>query len=130
VALVSFIGFADAFYLTVKHYLGETPGCSFLLGCGTVLNSQYSTIVGIPVALLGTFYYLGILFLAILYLDRRQKSALQVLVKFTWLGFFASIWFVGLMAFVIKALCLYCLISATTSTVLFIQGRLLERKIN
>ncbi len=123
-------GFADATYLTVKHFLGGPIPCSILKGCEQVTTSQYSTIFGIPVALLGSFYYLTILVLAVIYFDSRKPSVLKLLACLTPVGFLASMAFVYLQIFVIKAICLYCMVSATTSTILFILGMIYLAKQN
>ena len=115
-------GFADATYLTVKHFLGTPLPCSIIKGCEQVTTSQFATIYGIPVALLGSLYYLTILVLAVIYFDSRKPAALKLLAYLTPIGFLASLWFVYLQIFIIGAICLYCMVSATTSTLLFIFG--------
>ncbi len=120
--IVSAIGFADATYLTTKHFLGTPVACSILKGCEQVTTSPYSTIGGVPVALLGSLYYLTILILSVVYLDSRKNNILNIIAKITPLGFLASLYFVYLQIFVIKAICLYCMGSAITSTILFILG--------
>lgn len=117
---ISAIGFIDAAYLTTQHFLGAPVACSILKGCEQVTTSQYATILGIPVALLGAFYYLAILILSVAYLDSRKPSILKLMVCLTPLGFLASLYFVYLQIFIIKAICLYCMVSATTSTLIFI----------
>jgi len=62
--ILSFIGFLDTLYLTYEHLTGSAVNCAILTGCDKILTSQYSTIVGIPLALLGMFYYLVVLALA------------------------------------------------------------------
>jgi len=119
---VSFIGFLDATYLTAKHYLGEIPPCGLTSGCESVLTSQYATIFNIPVALGGAFYYLLIFVLLIAYLDTKNNRFMSVIPSITVIGLLASAWFMYLQFFVIKALCLYCLVSALTSTILFLLG--------
>lgn len=128
--LVSLLGFLDAFYLTVKHFWGEVPGCSFLAGCDTVLTSQYSEIFGVPVALFGAIYYLVLLLLTVAYLDRRNKTLLRLALKLTWIGLLVTFWLVFLMAAVLKAWCLYCLVSAASSLTLFALARRLEWELN
>ncbi len=115
-------GFLDASYLTIKHYLGTPINCSLLNGCDTVTTSQYSMIVGLPVALLGVLYYLAVFILVMLYVDTGRKGLFFGAVLVTPLGLLASFWFVYLQVFVIHALCLYCLISAFISTLLFVLG--------
>ena len=127
---VAYIGFLDAMYLTVEHYSGVGLNCVIFTGCDAVANSIYSLLLGLPVALYGVLYYLGILFIGLLYFDighKRFPGIFQLLnVKFlpiyTLIGFIMSVRFVYLQAFVIKAFCTYCLFSAVTSTLLFILG--------
>ena len=120
--LVSLLGFLDASYLTIEHYRGVVPPCAIVSGCAAVTTSQYSLIFDIPVALLGTLYYPIILLSLITYLDTKQEIILKWVARCTVLGLLASVYFVYLQTFVIKAWCLYCLGSATTSTILFILG--------
>ena len=128
--LVTFVGFADAAYLTAKHYLGEIPPCSIINGCETVLTSPYATIVGnIPIALVGAVYYLTLIVGGIAYLDTKNKTVLAATAYFTTTGFLTSAILVFLQIFVIKALCLYCLASAITSTLLFVLGIIILKKI-
>ncbi|MBI2444575.1 MAG: vitamin K epoxide reductase family protein [Candidatus Magasanikbacteria bacterium] len=120
--VISLVGFVDASYLTLKHYQGEPPTCSILAGCEVVTTSRYATIYQIPVALLGALYYLAVFLGAVAYLDTRREVILRWLARLTVLGFLATLWFFYLQAFVIGAYCLYCLVSAATSTLLFVLG--------
>lgn len=120
--IVSFIGFLDASYLTIAHYTGLALRCSVFNGCDQVTTSPYSVILGIPVALLGVFYYLAILLATLFYFDSRKAWLPKYIAWATNAGLAASVWFVFLQLFVIKAICQYCMISATTSTLLFIFG--------
>src|SRR5437764_13870631 len=56
-ALLTLVGLADTIYLTVKHFTGGLVPCSLTGGCEQVLNSDYSTIFGLPLAALGAFAY-------------------------------------------------------------------------
>lgn len=118
--IVSAFGFADATYLTTQHYLGLPVACSILEGCEQVTTSPYSLIFGIPIALLGSLFYLTILILSVIYLDSKKIKFLNLITKITPFGFLASLYFVYLQVFVIKAICLWCMGSAITSTLLFI----------
>ncbi len=122
------VGFSDATYLTVKHFLGTTVPCSILHGCEQVLSSKYSSIWGIPVALFGSLYYLTILILAAIYIETRNVLFLKISAVLTCFGFAASLGFVYLQIFVIKSICLYCMGSALTSTLLFIAGMIFLAK--
>ncbi len=127
---VGFLGFLDATYLTVEHFQGTIPPCSVVQGCERVLTSPYATAAGIPVALLGALYYLGIVVGALFYFDTAREKILEHLAWFTSAGLLASLWFLFLQAFILHSFCQYCLLSAATSTTLFGLGMwyLLERK--
>jgi uncharacterized membrane protein len=121
-ACLSLLGLLDSAYLTAKYFSGTPIPCSILNGCQEVINSPYSAIGPIPVALLGGFYYLVILVLTVGYIDKRAKNLILIISSFTVLGLIASTWFVYLQVFVIKAICMYCMLSALTSTIMFILG--------
>lgn len=117
--LIAFIGLADALYLTAHHYLGFPLACGPLSGCGTVTSSVYSVIFGIPVALLGALYYLGMFFGFLFALEYKSMTYFRLACKISACGLFASGWFLFVMGILLQAWCTYCLISAATSTLLF-----------
>ena len=119
---LAFCGFADAGYLAVEHYLQAIPPCTISAGCEKVLVSQYAVVWGVPVALIGSLYYLALFLFAVAYVSSSDERLLRFTTKLTPLGFAASLWFVYLQFFVIHAICIYCLLSATTSTLLFAIG--------
>lgn len=129
--IIALLGFADATYLTVEHYRGVIPPCSIVEGCEQVLTSDYSIIVGIPVSLLGSIFYLAISIGTFVYLESRHgggkihahhSQILKWTLLTTLLGFVFSMWFLYAQVFIIGAYCLYCLGSILTSTVLFIMS--------
>ena len=128
--IISFIGFLDANYLVVQHYRGEPPSCAIFTGCETVAESKYAMVGPIPLALLGLLYYLAIFILTVAYFDTKKERLLLLAALFTIPGFLASVYFVYLQLFVIKAICLYCIISAVSSTILFGFGLLAITKRN
>lgn len=118
--VVALIGFADSGYLTWKHYSGAPAACGIIEGCDKVLASVYSTIGEMPVALFGLVYYGFLLYLLSVYLVYKNPAFLKMSVVIAFLGFLVSLWFVYLQIFVIKAFCFYCLISAFSSTAIFL----------
>jgi len=120
--VIALCGFADATYLTIEHYQGRIPPCSLTGGCEVVLTSQYSTIFGVPTSLLGIVYYVIILAGLFGYLESRNTRLLKWTLFFTTLGFGMSLWFVYLQVFILHSFCVYCLGSATTSTILFVTA--------
>src|SRR3989344_3660577 len=79
IALASLIGFADATFLSVKHFQGTVPPCVLFSGCDTVTTSSYAVIAGVPVALLGVLFYLSVLILSLAYLDRGARVFLKLI---------------------------------------------------
>lgn len=120
--LLSLIGLIDAAYLTAKHYTGTPINCSFSNQCDKVTSSQYATAAGIPIALLGAIYYLAVFILSAIYLDGKRKNVLIFIGRLTIIGLLVSVWLIYLQLVVIKAICIYCVISAITSTLLFVLG--------
>lgn len=120
--VVSFSGFMDALYLSIQHFRGLPIICAILEGCNKVASSIYATILNIPVAYIGVAYYFLIFLLALWFLTSKNRNTFFLMSGLTVVGFLASVWFVYLQIFVIKAICFYCMISALTSTMLFILG--------
>ena len=133
IGLFSFLGLIDASYLAAKHYTGTIPPCAIVKGCEAVTTSQYATIGlpavegGISVALLGAIYYLAVLIISIAIIDTKSDWLKKFLAGFSAIGLLASIWFISLQLFVLKALCLYCLVSAFSSTAIFITAFFLKK---
>lgn len=120
--ILSFLGFLDATYLTVKHYAGTALVCNIFSGCDVVTTSKYSEILGQPIALLGAIYYLSMFFFLLYYLDTQKTRVLSLAAYVTVTGFIASMTLMYIQFFVLKALCEYCVFSALTSTTLFLCG--------
>lgn len=119
VLAVSIVGFFDAAYLTIQHYTQFTLPCTITHGCELVTNSEYSQIMGIPVALLGALYYLAIFLAVYIMMETKKTEYLRFVAIATTFGFLFSAWFVYLQLFVIHAICQYCMFSAFTSTTMF-----------
>lgn len=116
--IIAFLGFFDSTYLAIEHFRGVTPPCTIVEGCEEVTTSKYSTIFGVPVAFLGSFYYFAVFGLSVLYLQFKRDKFLIWASYLAILGFLASLGFVYLQLFVIEAVCVYCMFSALTSTIL------------
>jgi len=109
--LVSLIGLGDSIYLTVQHLTGRSVRCSVTTGCSAVLSSQYSTIAGVPTALLGALAYFTAFSLATLAaFDYERARTVLALVVAAMLVM--TLWLFYLQAFVLHAYCEYCLLSA------------------
>ena len=113
-AILGIAGLADATYLTASHLSGETVTCLASARCSEVLTSKYATIAGIPIAALGALGYFTIFSAATLAAFRyeRMRKVLTAAVSVMFLG---TLWLLYLQAFVIKAFCDYCLLSAAVT---------------
>lgn len=123
------VGFIDATFLTIEHYTKFTLPCSITHGCELVTTSAYSSILGVPVALLGALYYVGVLLAVYASLEFAKPQWLKWIAIATTAGFLFSAWFVYLQLFVIRAICEYCMLSALTSTTLFAVSMIYLKKI-
>lgn len=122
IIILSILGIFDASYLTAKHYLSQAVYCPVGKSCETVLNSAYSTLWGMPLALFGTMLYFTILILALLYFQNRRKIILQIIFSLTLPALIVSITLTYLQFFVLYALCAYCLFSAVIILLLFVSN--------
>jgi uncharacterized membrane protein len=108
------LGLAVAGYLTVVHYAGGTPACGVSHGCATVQASEWATLAGVPVALLGLLGYL--LIVATLWLPGETARLAGAALAIAGLGFSAYLTYREL--FDIHAICQWCVVSAALMTVL------------
>ncbi|MEW5805695.1 MAG: vitamin K epoxide reductase family protein [Patescibacteria group bacterium] len=111
--LGSLIGLLDTSYLAILQLKNnQYLSCDFWgFSCDKVLNSVYSKFLGIPLSFWGLGYYLTLFFGAAAYLSRQNKLILRLIELWVWLGAGVSLILVYLQAAVLKAFCLYCLIS-------------------
>jgi uncharacterized membrane protein len=125
--VAALVGFADASYLTAEHVRGTVPPCSVLEGCDRVLTSEYASIKGMPLAVLGMLYYGTVLVLLIAYFDIGNRRILHIASWLVAVGFLFTLFLVYAQVFIIEALCPYCLLSALASTVMFaIAARIMK----
>jgi uncharacterized membrane protein/glutaredoxin len=127
---IAAIGAAVTAYLTYSKLTGNKAACP-TNGCDVVLASPYATVLGQPLALFGFLAYASMVIFAIapLLLNSPNRKDLRAKLE-NWtgllllLGAAAMMTFSGylmyLLAFNIKAVCLYCVASAIFSATLFI----------
>ena len=127
VALLALIGLADSVYLTVQHITGETVRCTIVSGCSEVLSSPYSTVGGVPLALLGAVAYFTVFSLATLAAFEYQFVT-RLLAIVVGLMFLTTLWLLYLQAFVIGQFCQYCLLSAAITVIIALITLVILRK--
>jgi len=116
-AIVALVGLGDAIYLAVEHVAGRSVQCTLVSGCSEVLSSQYASVRGIPLALIGAAAYFTVFSLATL-AAFGYKVAGKLLMPLVGLMLLTSLWLIYLQAFVIKAFCQFCLLSALVTFIL------------
>ena len=121
---LAFIGFAIAFY--IRHHkknIKEALVCPLKANCDTVIHSDYSKFLGIPVELLGLIYYglVAISYGLFVVLPETATSLTIFMIHLaSVLAFLFSIYLALVQAFALKNWCTWCLISATISASIFI----------
>jgi len=108
------LGLAIAGYLTVVHYAGGTPACGIAHGCATVQASDWATLAGVPVAVLGVLGYLAIV--ALLWIPSESARMAGCVLAIGGFGFSAYLTYREL--FDIHAICQWCVASAVLMTAL------------
>jgi uncharacterized membrane protein len=121
IALVAFIGMVDALYLSIQRNAGPIP-CHVTRGCTDVVTSRYSAVFGVPISWFGFVFYLGVFSLAVFSRFETEQTG-QWLKWVFWLSGIAlvvSAMLTGIQAFILKAFCEYCLLSATLVLTIFL----------
>ena len=123
IAVLAFVGMIDALYLSIKRNAGPIP-CHVTRGCTDVLTSKYSEIAGIPLSWFGLAFYLVIFSLAVFTIFEDPRRPLEQVAG--WIFYLAgaalvvSALLVGVQAFILKAFCEYCLLSAALVLTMFL----------
>jgi vitamin-K-epoxide reductase (warfarin-sensitive) len=99
--------------LSLYHHYGTSKSsyCDFggNFNCDMVNRSIYSTVLGVPVALIGILGYAGLLALATVYKARAATPAMMLLGSVAGLGFALYLTYVE--AYVLAVWCVLCLSS-------------------
>ncbi len=130
---LSSVGLLDTGYLTYSHYEAAILKCfgvTVVNSCQVVTESIYSTILGVPVAVIGLAFYLFIFVTTILSFKSKYNFLLNLFLPLTGLAVLMSLRLVYLQISVIQYICYYCMLSATLSLLLFIISGIIYKKIN
>lgn len=108
--VLSVLGLAVSLYLTVEHYTSSTTlACpdTGALNCLKVTTSEQSTVLGVPVAVLGLLYFAVMAVLSLLWRSPRRDVRLARL-AFSAVGVLFAVWLVFAELFTLDAICLWC----------------------
>ena len=116
------LGLLVSIYMTIFKLTNNENMCIGSHGCSIVNASGYSSIRGIPVAVVGIIGYLSIL--AAFYLERRpgffQTNGSMIQFTLTLTGFLFTVWLIFVEVALIKAYCPFCITSQISMTIIFI----------
>jgi uncharacterized membrane protein len=118
-AIFALVGLADASYLTYHHYTAMPVPCSITEGCEQVLTSAWADLWGFPLAMYGAAAYLVAFVLAVIAAFGKRIAWTLFGIQVTCMVIFTG-WLLYLQAYVIEAFCQFCLLSAATTTTLFL----------
>jgi uncharacterized membrane protein len=128
IAAVAVFGIAVSALSLRHHYAtSATSFCTFgqSFNCDLVNRSEYSTFLGVPVALLGILGYAAILWLATWYRSNPDAPALLLIGSLVGLGF--ALYLTYIEAYVLLAWCILCLSSlAAIAWITVLSGILLR----
>jgi len=127
---LAIIGIADASYDSYAIYTDQALWCPPPLdGCNTVANSPYARILGVPLGYLGVVYYVGMAVISALLGSAPLSRGLRgVALTYATGGVLASTVFFYIQASYIHAFCIYCVISALLTVLLFVTSLIHYRR--
>ncbi len=107
-AVIAATGLAIAIYLTATKLSGGLPVCGPVKGCEDVALSEYSAILGIPVAGLGALSSALTAILGLVWALRGDRRALLAAYGLGLFGVLFVAYLTYLELFVIHAVCVWC----------------------
>ena len=122
IIVLAFLGLADTWYLAQAALTNTDLNCGIeaLDHCNTVAQSEYSRVLGVPLALYGFAFYVVFFVLAAIITTLSRPVFVKLMYWISVLGFLLSLYFLYLQVYVIEALCIYCLASFVIATLLFL----------
>lgn len=130
--IIAILGLILSVFLLKEHYASSGSSfCDFSsrINCDVVNKSPYASLFGIPIALLGLFYYLGILLFALIperlaavMTDGDGEFLSIIFAGYTLFGFIFSLYLTFIEAFLLGVWCPFCVCSALLATILFVTA--------
>lgn len=120
---IGFTGFVLAFYIYTKKHTKQPLVCPLRTSCESVVHSDYSRFMGIPVEKLGMAYYAFVaivhgVFLALSHTPSPEFLLVSLVVSFT--AFLFSAYLISIQAFVLRQWCTWCIFSAILCVLIFL----------
>lgn len=120
--LLILLGIGITSYLAYIHYSGTIAACPLepAFNCNAVLNSSYSTAIGIPVAILGLATYLVLLICLFIHEKKESKFVDKILLILPAFGVIAAGFYTALMFFRLGVICIWCEASHLAMLIIFV----------
>jgi len=120
--ILSVAGFFIASYIYRKKRAKKKLICPRRSNCDTVIHSDYSRILGIPVEGLGALYYVFVFiaYVFVLITGYWSDSLALIFIGISICAVLFSVYLVSLQAFILKQWCAWCISSAFISILIFI----------
>ncbi len=116
-------GFGVAFYIFHTKRGGGLLVCPMGSDCNAVITSRYSKFLGIPIEYLGMAYYFIVVgvYTVLIFAPRLISGTIfSALITLTAAAFLFSLYLLFAQAFLLRQWCIWCLLSAMLSIVIFI----------
>lgn len=124
IILAALGGFGVSFYI---FYIKKNKGvlvCPTGSDCNAVVKSRYSKFLGVPLEYLGMAYYLiaASLYITFIFAPALLTILLPFAIGLTAFAFLFSLYLIFVQAFLLKQWCIWCLLSAGLSIIIFIAA--------
>lgn len=116
------VGFWIANRVYVHKKAQKPLVCPIKFDCNTVINSDYSKILGIPLEVLGMVYYgfIALAYLSFLWVPQFWSYSFVVFLTASSLAaFIFSLYLIWIQIFALRKGCSWCIASAIISTLIF-----------
>lgn len=125
--MLSIIGIVIAAYVA-QSFLRQTPIVCVNSGCELIRKSPQSYLFGIPVPAFGFVGYTLIATLSFMHTLFPGKQLRRAIVAIAAFGFLFVTWFTLTEIFIIKAVCMWCAVSALIMISIFLLSLILYYK--
>lgn len=119
--LLGLAGFSLAFFIYCKKTKKQPLICPMRFDCNTVIQSQYSKFFGLPVEMMGIFFYGFIVVIHVFFIFQPVflgYSFIIFLVSLT--AFTFSLYLAAIQIFTIHEWCIWCISSTFISAAIFL----------
>jgi uncharacterized membrane protein len=122
ILVLGLCGFWVARHIREHKIKGNPLVCPIRFDCNTVVNSDYSSILGIPVELLGMAYYALVFFSSAFFLflpDVLPSVVVNIMILVSSSAFLFSAYLIAVQIFILKKGCSWCIVSSLISFSIF-----------